>query len=70
MIHEGNGGLSDARNAGMAAVTGEYIGFVDNDDWIEIGIYHLLYEWMGWTQSDIEACSSEMGWRTARRRSR
>lgn len=62
MIHEGNGGLSDARNAGMAATTGEYIGFVDNDDWIELEIYCLLYEQMGWTQSDIEACGSEMDW--------
>ena len=32
VIHKKNGGLSDARNAGMAVSTGQYIGFVDGDD--------------------------------------
>ena len=42
VIHKKNGGLSDARNAGMEIVTGEFIGFVDSDDWIEPEMYQLL----------------------------
>lgn len=35
VIHKPNGGLSDARNAGIDKATGEWITFVDGDDWIE-----------------------------------
>ena len=39
VIHKENGGLSSARNSGLDAASGEYIGFVDSDDWIEPEMY-------------------------------
>lgn len=44
VIHKVNGGLSDARNAGLNAASGVYIGFVDSDDYIHPEMYQRLYE--------------------------
>lgn len=44
VIHKSNGGLSDARNAGIDIASGEYLGFVDSDDWIEPQMYELLLD--------------------------
>ena len=43
VIHKENGGLSDARNAGIELATGEYLGFVDSDDYIADDMYETLY---------------------------
>lgn len=42
VIHKENGGSSSARNAGLKAATGEYIGFIDADDHIEFDMYENL----------------------------
>lgn len=43
VVHKTNGGLSDARNAGLCVASGDYIGYVDSDDWIEDDMYEKMY---------------------------
>ena len=44
VIHKKNGGLSSARNAGLDVAAGEYISFVDSDDFFDKRMYEILYE--------------------------
>ena len=60
VIHKENGGLSDARNAGMNTATGDLMGFVDSDDYISPDMYQLLYENMLENNSDISACGVQI----------
>lgn len=62
VIHKTNGGLSDARNAGMAIATGELMTFVDSDDWIAPDMCEHLYQRLAEDNSDIATCGVQMVW--------
>ena len=57
VIHKENGGLSDARNAGMAIATGEYVAFIDSDDSIEPDFIQKLYDAITEYNADVAECA-------------
>ena len=56
VIHKTNGGLSSARNAGLDAARGAWIGFVDSDDYIAPEMYEVLYQAVQSTGADLALC--------------
>ena len=57
VIHKENGGVSSARNVGLDIAKGEYIGFVDSDDFIELDMYETLLNKMLETGSQLIVCN-------------
>ena len=55
VIHKENGGLSDARNAGLKYVTSPYVGFIDSDDYVQS---EYLEELMKYRDCDLVQCST------------
>lgn len=56
VIHKENGGLSDARNAGVAVATGEFLAFVDSDDYLEPEMYEVMLSALCRTGADMISC--------------
>lgn len=57
IIDKKNGGISSARNLGMKASLGEFIGFLDSDDWIDLNFYEKLYDAAIKYNADIASAS-------------
>lgn len=57
IIEKENGGVSSARNIGISMARGEYIGFVDPDDWVDREMYESLYETAINDEGDIVMCT-------------
>lgn len=71
VIHQENGGVAAARNAGLDLATGDYIGWVDSDDWIEPDMFETMLSAAVSRDADIVICgrqeeypdrSFQMGW--------
>ncbi len=58
VIHKQNGGLSDARNYGVDRATGEYLSFVDSDDWIEPDMFEVLTKVAEENRADLINCGA------------
>ena len=56
IIHQENRGVSAARNAGLDAATGEYLGFIDSDDYIAPDMYEKLYRSLRENNAEISVC--------------
>lgn len=57
VIHKANGGPSEARNLAMEQAKGEYLAFVDGDDWIEPEMYESMLKAMLQTESELAICA-------------
>lgn len=56
LINQKNSGVSAARNKGIEVATGEWIGFVDSDDWVKTDMYESLYRAAIDNNADISIC--------------
>lgn len=57
IVHKENGGLSDARNAGLKAASGEYYMFIDSDDYISQNLVEKMYLSVIQNNCDIAICN-------------
>ena len=62
VVHKENGGLSSARNLGIDLAHGQYIGFVDSDDWVNSRFIEILHQLMVNYQCDLAECGSCETW--------
>lgn len=61
IVHKKNEGLGLARNTGMQHATGEYIAFIDSDDYVDLNMYEILYTKAALHNADIVYCGHKFG---------
>ena len=57
VIHKQNGGMSDARNTGLDNATGEYLTFIDSDDYVSENFVDTLLNALRDNDADMSVCS-------------
>jgi glycosyltransferase involved in cell wall biosynthesis len=62
VIHKKNGGLGDARNAGLDVATGNLIGFIDSDDWCESTMFERMVATYREYRTSIVVCDVWVDW--------
>lgn len=62
VVHKKNGGLADARNAGLDVAIGRYIAFVDSDDFVKTEMYEQLYDQAEKAKADTIYCGFYKYW--------
>ena len=70
VLHKTNSGVSASRNAGLHAAKGEYVCFVDGDDWVEPDFVEYMLELQAKRNADIVACCVASPARTSTRERR